>query len=144
MGIIASGADRAYEQPMVEFGEAIGVAFQLIDDVIDISAEGPSGKTPGTDLRAGVPTLPVLLLREHAKTNAEAKALLAEIESDLSTDEALAAVVTKLRNHPVAAEAEAEARRWSAKAIAAIEPLPDGAVKRALVTFANAVVDRTN
>lgn len=144
MGIIASGANRAYEQPMVDFGEAIGVAFQLIDDVIDISAEGPSGKTPGTDLRAGVPTLPVLLLREHAKTNDDAKALLEEIEGDLSTDEALADVVTKLRNHPVAAEAEAEARRWAAKAIAAIEPLPEGAVKRALVTFANAVVDRTN
>ena len=144
MGIIASGADRKFEQPMVEFGEAIGVAFQLIDDVIDISEEGPSGKTPGTDLRAGVPTLPVLLLREQAKTDADAKELLAEIESDLSTDEALESAVTKLRNHPVAAEAEAEARRWAAKAIAAIDPLPEGAVKRALITFANAVVDRTN
>ena len=144
MGVLASGADRAYEQPLVEFGEAIGVAFQLIDDVIDISEAGPSGKTPGTDLRAGVPTLPVLLLREQAATNQEAKALLAEIDGDLSSDEALATVVTKLRNHPVAAEAEAEARRWAAKAIAAIEPLPDGSVKRALVTFANAVVDRTN
>lgn len=144
MGIIASGADRAFEQPMVEFGEAIGVAFQLIDDVIDISENGPSGKTPGTDLRAGVPTLPVLLLREQAKTSDEARLLLAEIEGDLSTDEALSAVVTKLRNHPVAAEAEAEARRWAAKAIAAIEPLPDGSVKRALITFANAVVDRNN
>lgn len=144
MGIIASGADRAYEQPMVEFGEAIGVAFQLIDDVIDISVEGPSGKTPGTDLRAGVPTLPVLLLREQANTDPSAAELLAEINGDLSSDEALANVVTKLRNHPVAAEAEAEARRWAAKAITAIEPLPEGAVKRALVTFANAVVDRTN
>ena len=144
MGVLASGADRTYEQPLVEFGEAIGVAFQLIDDVIDISEAGPSGKTPGTDLRAGVPTLPVLLLREQAKFNEDAKALLAEIDGDLSSDEALAAVVTKLRNHPVAAEAEAEARRWATKAIAAIEPLPDGSVKNALVTFANAVVDRTN
>lgn len=144
MGVLASGADRAYEQPLVEFGEAIGVAFQLIDDVIDISEAGPSGKTPGTDLRAGVPTLPVLLLREQAKTDSSAEQLLAEIDSDLSSDAALAAVVTKLRNHAVAAEAEAEARRWAAKAITAIEPLPEGSVKRALVTFANAVVDRTN
>lgn len=144
MGIIASGADRAFEQPMVEFGEAIGVAFQLIDDVIDISEAGPSGKTPGTDLRAGVPTLPVLLLREQAKTDTQAAELLAEIEGDLSSDDALASVVAKLRNHPVAAEAEEEARRWASKAIAAIEPLPDGSVKRALITFANAVVDRTN
>lgn len=144
MGVLASGADRAFEQPLVEFGEAIGVAFQLIDDVIDISEAGPSGKTPGTDLRAGVPTLPVLLLREQAKTDSSAEQLLAEIDSDLSSDAALAAVVTKLRNHAVAAEAEAEARRWAAKAITAIEPLPEGSVKRALVTFANAVVDRTN
>ena len=144
MGVLASGADRAYEQPLVEFGEAIGVAFQLIDDVIDISEAGPSGKTPGTDLRAGVPTLPVLLLREQAKTDSSAEQLLAEIDGDLSSDAALAAVVTKLRNHAVAAEAEAEARRWAAKAITAIEPLPEGSVKRALVTFANAVVDRTN
>ena len=144
MGVLASGADRSYEQPLVEFGEAIGVAFQLIDDVIDISEAGPSGKTPGTDLRAGVPTLPVLLLREQAKTDSSAEQLLAEIDSDLSSDAALAAVVTKLRNHAVAAEAEAEARRWAAKAITAIEPLPEGSVKRALVTFANAVVDRTN
>ncbi len=144
MGVIASGADRAYEQPLVEFGEAIGVAFQLIDDVIDISENGPSGKTPGTDLRAGVPTLPVLLLRELAKTDIDARELLAEVDGDLSTDEALANVVGKLRNHEVAAQAEAEARRWAAKAIAAIEPLPEGSVKRALVTFANAVVDRNN
>jgi heptaprenyl diphosphate synthase len=144
MGILASGADRAYEQPLIEFGEAIGVAFQLIDDVIDISEEGPSGKTPGTDLRAGVPTLPILLLRDEAETNDDARELLGEIEGDLSSDESLKRVVTKLRHHPVAAEAEAEARRWAAKAIAAIEPLPEGSVKRALVTFANAVVDRTN
>jgi heptaprenyl diphosphate synthase len=144
MGVLASGADRKYVQPLVDFGEAIGVAFQLIDDVIDISEAGPSGKTPGTDLRAGVPTLPVLLLRELAKTDDDAKALLAEIDGDLSSDDALAVVVTKLRNHSVAAEAEAEAQRWAAKAIAAIEPLPEGSVKNALVTFANAVVDRTN
>ena len=144
MGLLAAKADRSLEQPLVDFGEAIGVAFQLIDDVIDISEEGPSGKTPGTDLRAGVPTLPVLLLREQAKTNDEAKQLLAKIEGNLESDKTLAAVVHELRNHPAAAEAEAEARRWAAKAISAIDPLPEGAVKQALITFANAVVDRTN
>ena len=49
---------------MTEFGERIGVAFQLSDDVIDVASDaGESGKTPGTDLREGVPTLPVLLAR---------------------------------------------------------------------------------
>lgn len=144
MGLLSSGGDDKYKTPLVEFGEAIGVAFQLIDDVIDIASEGDSGKTPGTDLRAGVPTLPVLLLRKQAETNDDAKALLAKIEGNLESDETLANVVAELRVHPAAKEAEAEARRWAAKAIAAIDPLPEGSVKQALVTFANAVVDRTN
>ena len=144
IGLLIAGGDRKYEQPLVEFGEAIGVAFQLIDDVIDISEAGPSGKTPGTDLRAGVPTLPVLLLREAAKTETQARELLEEIEGDLSSDEKLQTVVAKLRSHPVTAKAEAEARAWAAKAISAIDSLPEGSVKNALVTFANAVVDRNN
>lgn len=144
MGLLASGGDRNYQQPLVEFGEAVGVAFQLIDDVIDIAEEGESGKTPGTDLRAGVPTLPVLLLRKQAETDSSAAELLARIDGDLSSDETLASVVSELRVHSAAKEAEAEARRWAAKAIAAIAPLPEGSVKQALVTFANAVVDRTN
>ena len=45
------------------FGEKVGVAFQLLDDVIDLSADpDETGKVPGTDLRAGVPTMPYLLL----------------------------------------------------------------------------------
>lgn len=144
IGLLISGGDRKYEPALVEFGEAIGVAFQLIDDVIDIAEAGKSGKTPGTDLRAGVPTLPVLLLREQAKTDASAQALVDEIDGDLSTDEALNNVVAKLREHEVTAKAEEEARAWAAKAISAIDVLPEGSVKNALVTFANAVVDRTN
>lgn len=144
IGLLISGGDRKYEPALVQFGEAIGVAFQLIDDVIDIAEAGKSGKTPGTDLRAGVPTLPVLLLREQAKTDESAQALVAEIDGDLSTDEALNSVVAKLREHEVTAQAEAEARAWAAKAISAIDVLPEGSVKNALVTFANAVVDRTN
>ena len=48
---------------LVDYGERIGVAFQLADDLIDLSSEtGQSGKTPGTDLREGIATLPVLYL----------------------------------------------------------------------------------
>jgi heptaprenyl diphosphate synthase len=86
----------------------------------------------------------VLLLRKQAETDADAAALLAKIDGDLESDETLAQVVAELRVHPAAKAAESEARRWAAKAISAIEPLPEGSVKQALVTFANAVVDRTN
>jgi len=144
LGLMSSNADPKYLQPLRDFGEAIGVAFQLIDDVIDISEAGPSGKTPGTDLRAGVPTLPVLMLRKMAETDESAKSLLSKIDGDLSSDEDLAAVVKELRENSVTAEAELVARSWAQKAIDAIEPLPNGSVKSALVTFANAVVDRAS
>jgi heptaprenyl diphosphate synthase len=135
-------APTEYHAPLSEFGEKIGVAFQLIDDVIDISEAGPSGKTPGTDLRAGVPTMPVLLLR--GKTDVASVSLLQEIDGDLSSDASLAAVVKKLREHEVADEAYQEAVRWANEAISALDCLPDGQTKRALIHFAEAVIKRDN
>ena len=140
LGAMLGNAPREYLQPLSVFGEKIGVAFQLIDDVIDISEAGPSGKTPGTDLRAGVPTLPVLLLRK--KTDAASLALIEKIDGDLTSDEALNEVVVMLRNHEVADEAYQEAIRWANEAIAALDCLPDGQTKRALIHFAEAVISR--
>ena len=130
-----------------EYGEAVGVAFQLADDVIDLTADGEaSGKTPGTDLREGVPTLPVLLLREQAAgedaDKSETTRALALVEGDLSSDEALAEAVAAVVAHPVMEESWQTARSWAEKAKAAISGLPDSTVKTALNSFADAVVDR--
>jgi heptaprenyl diphosphate synthase len=127
------------------YGEKVGVAFQLIDDVIDISEAGPSGKTPGTDLRAGVPTLPVLLLRKAAAAgDAEAISLLELIDGGLEEDAKLLEALERLRKHEVAELAYLEAKRWADEAVEAIATLPEGSVKNALELFAQAVVDRTN
>jgi heptaprenyl diphosphate synthase len=145
LGILLSDAPREYMEPMRVYGEKVGVAFQLIDDVIDISEAGPSGKTPGTDLRAGVPTLPVLLLRKAAADgDVEAISLLALIDGGLNDDARLQEALVRLRNHPVANLAYLEAKRWADEAVVAIKDLPDGSVKNALEQFAQAVVDRTN
>jgi heptaprenyl diphosphate synthase len=145
LGIMLSGAPREFIEPMRAYGEKVGVAFQLIDDVIDISAAGPSGKTPGTDLRAGVPTLPLLLLRKSAaEADAEAISLLALIESGLEDDSRLEEALTRLRAHEVAELSYLEAKRWADDAVSAISSLPEGPVKNALALFAQAVVDRNN
>jgi heptaprenyl diphosphate synthase len=145
LGVMLSGAPQEYEKPLGEFGEKIGVAFQLIDDVIDISEAGPSGKTPGTDLRAGVPTLPVLLLRKAAAGgDAEAAKLLALIDGGLDDDAALQHALTGLRKHKVFNDSYLEAKRWADDAVTAIQSLPEGSVKSALVHFAEAVVERNN
>lgn len=143
-GAIFSGADRELQRTMVEYGEKVGVAFQLADDVIDVTGlKKVSGKSPGTDLREGVPTLPVLLLRRKAAEGDEsAAAVLRLVDGDLSSDEALAAAVEALRGHPATAEAWDVARSWADEAIAALAPLPEGVVKQALTSFAQAVVTR--
>jgi heptaprenyl diphosphate synthase len=142
LGVMFSEAPDEFREPMRVYGEKIGVAFQLIDDVIDIQSDGEtSGKTPGTDLLAGVPTLPILLLRKDAETNAESRRLVESIDAGL-TPESLPAVVVALREHPATQQAYQEAKDWANQAIAALAPLPEGPVKQALAVFAQAVVDR--
>ena len=117
------------------------MAFQLIDDVIDIASDA-SGKTPGTDLRAGVPTMPTLLLRKMAATDPEAAELIAIIDSGLEDDAQLAEVVRRLRAHKALEDAYQLAKDWSAQAVAALDSLPESSVKNALKVFAEAVVER--
>jgi heptaprenyl diphosphate synthase len=141
LGCIYADAPDEYREPLRIYGEKVGVAFQLIDDVIDIVSDA-SGKTPGTDLRAGVPTMPTLILRRLAKTDESAAELVAIIDGGLEDDAKLAMVVEKLRKHPALDEAYQLAKSWSADAVAALAPLPDSPVKDALRVFAEAVVER--
>jgi len=165
-GIIFSGADPGLEAPIIEFGEKIGVAFQLVDDVIDLSPQpAETGKVPGTDLRAGVVTLPMLRLAEQAKTDAASAALLERIQRDVviatgpaapgdpidtntmasrivPSKETVDAIIAELREHEATRATLAEAHRWAREAVAALAPLPEGSVKKALTRFAETVVER--
>jgi heptaprenyl diphosphate synthase len=150
-GVMFSGADRAYLPAVAEFGEKVGVAFQLVDDVIDLAPAGDrTGKIAGNDLRAGVETLPLLHLRRAARTDDAAAALLARIERDVAgapddavTGAAYGSAVADLHDHEATATTRALAAQWADEAVAALAPLPAGSVKRALTRFAESVVDRT-
>jgi heptaprenyl diphosphate synthase len=144
-GAMFAGCEPTTVQQVTNYGELAGVAFQLADDVIDIRSDaGVTGKTPGTDLREGVATMPVLLLRERVAHGGsrEDRELLAAIDGDLSSDQALAEVVAALREHPVLEETSVRAREWSEQAIGSIANLPEGDVKSALISFAEALVAR--
>jgi geranylgeranyl pyrophosphate synthase len=144
-GAMFAGCRPEVLDVLIRYGERVGVAFQLADDVIDLSSDGATtGKTPGTDLREGVPTLPVLLARRHAaeRGDAASRELIAVLDGDLSDDAALATAVAMLRDHPATEQALAEARRWGHEAAAVLDPLPAGPAKDSLQAFAQAVVDR--
>ena len=133
-----------YIEILREYGEKVGVAFQVADDVLDLVATGgDSGKTPGTDLREEVPTLPVLKLREAAANGDQAaKEALELVDGDLTDDAALAEAVALVSAHPATRQAWEVARAWADEAISVLDPLPAGTVKSALIAFADAVVTR--
>lgn len=148
-GIIFSNGPEEYEKPLHTFGEKAGVAFQLLDDVIDLSADpDETGKVPGTDLRAGVPTMPYLLLGASGDTaSTDLRALIDEGVARIADgadpgllDEPLAT----LRDHDATAATLRLARTWSDDAVAALAPLPHGPVREALARFAAAVADRSS
>jgi heptaprenyl diphosphate synthase len=135
-------APRDVEEALTEYGEKVGVAFQLSDDILDIASDsGESGKTPGTDLREGVPTLPVLIARRS--TDPADQRLLELLDSDLEDDARHAEALDLLRRHPAMAEARAHVVSLAGEAKQLLKVLPEGAVRTALETFADVVATRT-
>jgi heptaprenyl diphosphate synthase len=140
-GMIA-GAPAAITDTVTVFGEKIGVAFQLADDVIDIASESnQSGKTPGTDLREGVPTLVTLnVMRSTDSADAELKRLLsAPIEDETTVQEVLVA----LRNHKALDESRQQLIQVAKEARGALGPLPINDATGALMSLCDAVIDRS-
>ncbi len=141
-GAKCSGAAPAIESALTEFGERIGSCFQLSDDIIDVASEaGDLGKTPGTDLREGVPTLPGLLA--VASTDPADARLRELLRSDLSDDELLAEALDLLRRHPAIAEARAYVRKRADEAREVLTPLPDVPARAALEALCDLVVSRS-
>ena len=151
LGALMAGAPAADVETVAAYGEVIGVAFQLSDDLIDVlSATGDSGKTPGTDLREGIATLPVLLVQAgngsldgsggQDDATARLRALLA---GDLTDDERLAEALALLRVHPAVGQARARLTAYAREARAIADALPAGAPRDALHALTDYVLART-
>ena len=141
-GGMISGAPSEITDTVTIFGEKIGVAFQLADDVIDIASESnQSGKTPGTDLREGVPTLVTLnVMKSSDPTDAELKRLLsAPIEDEATVQQVLVA----LRNHKALDESRQQLFMIAKEARSALGPLPINDATGALMSLCDAVIDRS-
>ncbi|MEL5960440.1 polyprenyl synthetase family protein [Streptomyces sp. CLV115] len=144
-GAMMAGADESAVDILTQYGERLGVAFQLADDVLDIASDShESGKTPGTDLREGIPTLPVLHLRAQALADGKPDdlELVALLDGDLSDDARHAEALRRLRAHPALEQAKRDTVRYAEEARATLTPLPEGYAKSALCELCDAVVHR--
>ncbi|MFF4774534.1 polyprenyl synthetase family protein [Microtetraspora fusca] len=140
-GALLSGAPAEVTTRLTEACEAIGVAWQLGDDLIDVAAPtADSGKTPGTDLREGVQTLPVLYaLASDRPEDARLRALLSGPVAEEDVDEAL----ELLRANRAMIEAREELLRWADKAKKALAGLPAIPAREALIGLCDYVVERS-
>ena len=141
-GAMVSGAPVEIMDTVTLFGEKIGVAFQLADDVIDIASESnQSGKTPGTDLREGVPTLVTLnVMASTDSADSDLKHLLsAPIDDEATVQEVLIA----LRNHSALGKSREQLHQVAKDARLALGPLPICDATGALMSLCDAVIDRS-
>ena len=154
-GALFSGAPAAVADRIAAACEQIGVAWQLSDDVIDIASDSSqSGKTPGTDLRQGVRTLPVLYaLRSIAQPGAarsgpvqspaDARLRWLLDEADLTDEALLTEALTLLRGHHAMKESRADVLNWVHEARVSIKALPDVPARAAFLALCDFVEKRT-
>jgi heptaprenyl diphosphate synthase len=142
-GASFAGVEEPLVAALTAFGEEVGVAFQLSDDLLDIVSEGgASGKLPGTDLREGIATLPALFtLAGDDPADARLRELVAgPVTDDAEHAEALAL----LRSSAGLARATGVLREYADRARSRLDAVPAGDVRDALSALCDYVVTRTS
>jgi heptaprenyl diphosphate synthase len=137
-----AGADAAHVEALDRVGRIVGTAFQISDDIIDIaSPAAESGKTPGTDLREGVATLPMLYALADTGTDPRLRKLLSgPIDADADVDEAL----ERLRASNGLARSRRTLDGYAEEARRVLASLPECPAREALATLVDYVVARTH
>ena len=135
-----AGASQAVVQGMATYGREVGIAFQIMDDILDFTADASHlGKPVGSDLRQGLFTLPALLYLEGRPDDPNIAALLDGRAGDAAI---VARVVDAVRNSGAIQAALDEAKAYVKRGVDALSIAPDNAYRHALVDLATAFVTR--
>ena len=142
MGAILGTSDSTIIQALTEYGEAVGAAFQIIDDLLDFVADQEkSGKKSFNDLREGKLTFPMIYTREICTT--EEKAMLERVfNTEVDEDWAIGWIESLLRCYHIEEYCLQIAQDYADRAKAALIPLPDTPARCALEQLADYVVSR--
>jgi octaprenyl-diphosphate synthase len=142
VGGVLAGATDAEVQALFDYGDALGIAFQIADDLLDYQgAAEATGKNAGDDFRERKLTLPVI--KAVAEADAEERAFWTRtIEKGDQRDGDLQRALDILDRHDTLARTRADAMAWSDRAKAAMQKLPDHELRRILIDLADYVVAR--
>jgi heptaprenyl diphosphate synthase len=140
-GALLSGADERVVEVLTQFGEKVGIAFQIADDLLDVQSNSTeSGKTPGTDLQEGVPTLVTLYAMNS--TDPKDADLIERLKKPIADNE-MDKTINELRNHKSVQEVKAYLRKIADEADELLSQLPAGAAKDALANLITALISRS-
>ncbi|BBE50581.1 Octaprenyl diphosphate synthase [Ferriphaselus amnicola] len=135
LGAILGKVDAAHEQSAAAYGMHLGTAFQLVDDVLDYSAdEQETGKHLGDDLAEGKPTLPLIYAMKHGTAEQAGVVRRAIEEGDIDS---FPQVLEIIRQTGALEHTRQQAQREAEAACAALANLPESSFKATLITLAN-------
>jgi geranylgeranyl pyrophosphate synthase len=138
-GAMLSDASESSVKALEQYGYRLGLAFQIVDDILDVIGDEQSlGKPVGSDIRQGTVTLPAILVREQLPEALFRSAFM----GDGHREEPIRVLMETIRTGGGIEGAYAEAQRLAAEACALVEPLPHGEVRDALLNLASFVVRR--
>lgn len=141
VGGVIAGADQAHVRALRDYGDALGIAFQITDDVLDYWGGEATGKNLGDDFRERKMTLP--LIKAVAKANSDERAFwLRVIEKGQQGEDDLEQALGLLEAHGALDATRAEAVGWADRAKAALAGLPDNPLRQMLSEIADYVVAR--
>ena len=138
-GAVLSGVPEDTVQSLKAYGHNLGMAFQIVDDILDFEGtQEEVGKPVGNDLLQGTLTLPTILLMERYPDDNPVQKLCQDVDPDGNLKRA----VEMIQNSDIIPEASSIAAGFYRQAIEALEPLPDNTYKRCLTDLAAYVMER--
>jgi len=142
IGAILTDSPQEIETALQNYGKYLGTAFQLIDDVMDYTADGKEmGKNVGDDLAEGKPTLPLLYAMQHG--NAEQTAMIRDAIEHANGMEKLEEILQAMKETGALEYTTQVAHQEADKAIAELKVLPESEYKQALIALAHLAVERS-
>jgi len=144
VGGVIAGADDAIVRALFDYGDALGIAFQIVDDLLDYQGQSAAtGKNVGDDFRERKLTLPVI--KAVALADTEERAFWSRtIEKGRQTDGDLEHALSLLHRHGTLEATRVDAIAWAAKAKSALSALPEHDLRQMLIDLADYVVERIN
>jgi len=142
LAAVIAGQDKVVEKAMQEYGKYLGTAFQLVDDIMDYTADAKSmGKNVGDDLAEGKPTLPLLYAMKHG--NAQQKQLIRDAIEHCNGMDHLDEILAVMKQTGSLVYTQKKAEQEADKAINALHVLPESEHKQALIALAHIAANRS-